>query len=55
MRWPVEQPGGGLAHDVAERLREAIASKGQACVVLSGGQPGAVPRAPGGASWTGRR
>ncbi|WP_060484627.1 6-phosphogluconolactonase [Pseudomonas sp. NBRC 111123] len=27
-----------LAHDVAERLRAAIASKGQACVVLSGGR-----------------
>ncbi|MDU9404979.1 6-phosphogluconolactonase [Pseudomonas sp. zfem004] len=27
-----------LAHDVAERLRQAIASKGQACVVLSGGR-----------------
>jgi len=26
------------AHDVAARLREAIASKGQACVVLSGGR-----------------
>ena len=27
-----------LAHDVAERLRAAIAGKGQACVVLSGGR-----------------
>ncbi|MFJ4442013.1 6-phosphogluconolactonase [Pseudomonas sp. NPDC089422] len=27
-----------LAHDVAERLRAAIAAKGQACVVLSGGR-----------------
>lgn len=27
-----------LARDVAERLRQAIASKGQACVVLSGGR-----------------
>lgn len=26
------------AHDVAERLRAAIAAKGQACVVLSGGR-----------------
>ncbi|MEN5305112.1 6-phosphogluconolactonase [Pseudomonas sp. TWI628] len=27
-----------LAHEVAERLRAAIAAKGQACVVLSGGR-----------------
>ncbi|MDF0730400.1 6-phosphogluconolactonase [Pseudomonas entomophila] len=27
-----------LAHDVAERLRTAIAAKGQACLVLSGGR-----------------
>jgi hypothetical protein len=40
-----------LAHDVAERLRQAIASKGQACVVC----PAAAARCRSSSTWPSKR
>lgn len=51
VQWPADQITGALARDVAERLRQAIAQRGQAHLCVSGGKsPAALMSALSGQS-----